>query len=853
MELSVQARQTEGRQSPAPESADGSLNIPATTQQALQVTEASRETWESGTDDPAESGVSEPGRAQDGRFVPDRLRIGRSVSYEALAYLIIIFAAIVSRFWDLGSKTLHHDESLHTYYSWQYATGGGYVHDPLMHGPFLFHANALVYLLFGDTDATSRYMPALFGVILVGLPYLLRGARHLGRWGALSASFFLLISPTILYQSRYIRHDIYTIAGTLLLFICIVRYIERPQRRWLVTGAATIAFLLTNHEIIFAILAIFGGYLYGAVFVEYFRAWRRFAPRLATILVAAHVIFAALGIVLYLVVPESRRAELLDIPWNNPTREQERDYYATVLTNPLVIGFLVLLGLFLISLYFLSREAKRLDLDILANVLTPEEGSGTVSHAVRVAWRDKTGLLAAVTAALVIFVPLYTSMFQNMNGLRSSTIATDGTLLYWLGQHDYQRGEQPWFYFLLLMPQYEYLAVLLGGFMVAVAGIRAVGSLFGRSPGPNLFFRLFLAVWFVLIFAGLSFAGEKMPWLVVHIALPAILLAAVLTGVAIEWVTQHRNTLMGTGTPARLPVMNRRDWGLTAVLLIVGGAWFWRAANLSYGEFVPEGTPNRGGWQRTVTEFGADNWWRLAVPWILVIGLLVAWTVWRGGRRAALSAIAAVILGLSIMQVHAGWRMSYYEADVPKDMMIYTQTSPDVSRIMDELDELSAQLTGGPHLSVWYDSDVSWPFQWYLRDYTQKRFIGSTLSGPPEDAAVVLLGGSGTTAEFMEGYTGQEYVLRWWFPEDTYRHFAIAPEINPGRSAWGSSEDPHGPIDVVRSIGDTLENQTNIDDQLRLYRLVIYRDLDGSIGQTNFRIFIRNDLLPLYDSIRYGS
>jgi hypothetical protein len=172
---------------------------------------------------------------------------------------------------------------------------------------------------------------------------------------------------------------------------------------------------------------------------------------------------------------------------------------------------------------------------------------------------------------------------------------------------------------------------------------------------------------------------------------------------------------------------------------------------------------------------------------------------------------------------------------------------------MDELDELSAQLTGGPHLSVWYDSDVSWPFQWYLRDYTQKRFIGSTLSGPPEDAAVLLLGGSGTTAEFLEGYTGQEYVLRWWFPEDTYRHFAIAPEINPGRSAWGSSEDPHGPIDVVRSIGDTLENQTNINDQLRLYRLVVYRDLDGSIGQTNFRIFIRNDLLPLYDSIRYGS
>ena len=52
------------------------------------------------------------------------------------------------------------------------------------------------------------------------LPYLLRGPRLLGRWGALTASFLLLVSPTILYQSRYIRHDIYTVVGSLLLFIC---------------------------------------------------------------------------------------------------------------------------------------------------------------------------------------------------------------------------------------------------------------------------------------------------------------------------------------------------------------------------------------------------------------------------------------------------------------------------------------------------------------------------------------------------------------------------------------------------------------------------------------------------------
>ncbi len=780
-----------------------------------------------------------------GRTVP------ASISIETFAYLLMILAAILTRFWDLGSKTLHHDESLHTYYSWELATGRGYVHDPLMHGPFLFHANALVYWLFGDTDATSRYMPALFGVILVALPWLLRGAAHLGRWGALSASFFLLISPSILYQSRYIRHDIYTIAGTLLLFICIVRYVERAERRWLVTGAATIAFLLTNHEIIFAILVIFGGYLYAAVFVEYFRAWRRYAPRLATALVAIHVLMVVASAGLFLATSTASKDELLDIPWNNPTREQEREYYETVLTNPMVLGYVVLFALFCAALVLLVMEARKLvPPEDCGLACRPEKRPNSVSRSVRSAIRDRGGLLMALAEGLAFFVPLYTTLFQNMNGLRTSTIATDGTLLYWLGQHDVQRGEQPWFYFLLLMPQYEFLAVFLGGFMLAVVGVRAVGALFGFSHGRNLFFRLFLAVWFVLIFAGLSYGGEKMPWLVVHIALPGILLAATLTGAAAERLFRLVRTR--TQSVRQLPDFVQTDWTLAVLLLLAGGSWIWIAAKLSYGQFIPFSEGNRGGLRRVATEFAVDHWWWLALPWVVVIGLLLVWTLLRGPLRTALATLAAVIVGLSLLQVHGAWRMVYYEADVPRDMLIYTQTSPDVQRVVNEIDELSALLTGGYDMQVVYDSHVSWPMQWYLRNYPNKRFVGSALTDSAGEAAVVLVG-PGTSTEALAGYTPTEYVLRWWFPEETYRDFALEPEIPVGRSAWKSADDPHGPIDILRSIADTVSNQQEIDYQLRLYRLLMYRDLDSNIGQTNFTLYVRNDLLPLYNSIRYGS
>ena len=209
------------------------------------------------------------------------------ITLELALYAVILIAAVLTRFWDLGSRALHHDESLHAYFSWLLATGEGYVHDPLMHGPFLFHFNALIYALFGDSDASSRFGPALFGVILVALPILLRGPRHLGRWGALTASALILISPSLLYQSRYLRHDIFTVAGALFLLIAIVRYVEQPSRGWLIAIGVTVGFLLTNHEIVFGIAAIFVAVIAGALL------WGNLRP-LAPILFAAGIVAIAL-------------------------------------------------------------------------------------------------------------------------------------------------------------------------------------------------------------------------------------------------------------------------------------------------------------------------------------------------------------------------------------------------------------------------------------------------------------------------------------------------------------------------------------------------------------------------------
>ena len=235
---------------------------------------------------------------------------------EAGLYALILLAGVLTRFWDLGSRALHHDESLHAYFSWLLATGQNYAHDPLMHGPFLFHMNALIYALLGASDASSRFSAALFGVILIALPILLRGERHLGRWGALTASTLFLISPALLYQSRYIRHDIFTVVGALVLFIAIMRYIERPARGWLIAIGATLGFLLTNHEIVFGIAAIFFAVIVGALL------WGRLRV-LAPLLLVSGV--AAIALVELL--PDATGRPLPTIPWRSPTQSEQFAFY----------------------------------------------------------------------------------------------------------------------------------------------------------------------------------------------------------------------------------------------------------------------------------------------------------------------------------------------------------------------------------------------------------------------------------------------------------------------------------------------------------------------------------------------
>jgi len=184
-----------------------------------------------------------------------------TINWEVVAYVVILAIAIFTRFSGLGDRVMSHDESLHTQFSYYLYQDGNFRHDPLMHGPILFHVTAFFYFLFGDNDFVARIYPALLGVGMVMLPLLFR--RWLGRTGTLLASIMMLASPLLLYYQRYIREDIPSIFATLIVVWCVFSYLDgsarwRRKAIWLYVFSGAMLWSLGSKEVAFMYVAIFG-------------------------------------------------------------------------------------------------------------------------------------------------------------------------------------------------------------------------------------------------------------------------------------------------------------------------------------------------------------------------------------------------------------------------------------------------------------------------------------------------------------------------------------------------------------------------------------------------------------------
>ena len=416
-------------------------------------------------------------------------------------------------------------------------------------------------------------------------------------------------------------------------------------------------------------------------------------------------------------------------------------------------------------------------------------------------WNRKV-FLGAWAIFAFIFVMLFSNFGSNPVGVGTGAWQSLG---YWLAQQEVARGSQPWYYYFTIGAVYEFLPFVVAGAAMVYYGFRSgfrpflliLGIVAGMAVLANYslsFHKVFvmedgmriekdaltlvgnlallavyasaigipfalktskitrfLIFWMIGTFIVYTQAGEKMPWLLVNISLPAIILAARIINdivMSIDWSGAVRSrawfALVG------VPIFYLLLWKIVFDDLGQGGRQF------------------------------ASAWVILTGLGLLLLGLQVLAS--RIGRSQAFGIIGLVSVVLLFgLTFRAGWVANYQNGDIPREMLVYTQTSPDLHELAKEIEQ-AAQLTGDrSEIKIVIDTKnaFAWPWQWYLRHYTQALLTdhSSDKVVVGEDRLIAIISvdnNARVKASLPDGFSdGRRLVHRWWFPE-IYR--GLTPE-----------------------------------------------------------------------------
>lgn len=759
-----------------------------------------------------------------------------NLNWELVAWVILLLLAATLRFVDVGTRAMSHDESLHALYSYYLYDNGNYEHNPMMHGPLLFHMNAISYFLFGDNDTTARIPPVLFGIATVWMMWLYR--RYIGRVGALVAATLITISPSLLFHSRYIRNDIYIILFILIWVYGAFRYLDTRQGRYLMVMTMGMAWGFIAKENHFMNGAIMGAFFVGLA------AWQLVGKRLWLAIVP---VAAGGGIWYWLhirarelatqaagaadseaLLSQSDRTELLGLAglavgglialglivtamkredWTKLRRNASADLAIVMVSlilpfvSPFILAFvfqwdlkakfdningwstgdmtltaILVLVLTLISFaiayfWFEMRPAAPANETGKKAKATEKDEEATAGAAPVVTTSETRfgffGWMRLMGAFWLIQVLFFTTFLTNIrNGLATGVV---GSLGYWLAQQEVARGGQPWYYYLMLGALYEFLPWILSGLgMIAIVywlfrrkdwdpvsaatdlplsvqqEITRNGKVDAAAATHQRLVRVYFAAfgiwWVISTWLAYTVAGEKMPWLMTHMALTMCVVGGWWFGrllQRISWQTvweQRAFWLIGV-TPA-----------LIFALLALNG-----------------NTPSI---DRSLSEMAGTM--QRVVALLALGGLLYA--IWYWGNRvgwwstARMLGVGLVAL-LFLLTIRFSYMLTYINYDMATEYLVYAHASPDVKRALDEIDSISERTVGGRNIVVSYDNESSWPMSWYMRLYPNHKFYGSAPNSDNMSAPVIIVGPDNydkVHPYVMRDYVKRTYRLVWW-------------------------------------------------------------------------------------------
>jgi predicted membrane-bound mannosyltransferase/DNA-binding beta-propeller fold protein YncE len=740
-----------------------------------------------------------------------------AVTNEIALFAVIILLAVATRFYDLETRVMSHDESLHTYFSWLLYRGQGYQHSPMMHGPLQFHLIALSYFMFGVSDFTARIPAVIFNLMTIFMVWYWR--RYLGRTGALIAGFLMLISPFMLYYGRYVREDPYAVFSGVLMLYAMLRYFEVGRQKYLLMVAAALAihFLTKETSFLYTAQALVYLAVYFIIKVTR-RQWENaeYDYKAFIISLCAMILLAGAAAGIHLSAQDT--AILSGTETAIPANPQESALHTTGehATSPLVIGFgagaavaFIATAFFLIRGYTWERVRTERSFELLfvfgtivlpqlspllmnlTDVIIPTDvgqvealANNPGSLLVIGGFLLLTFALAVIAGllwnpqhfwktALVFWVPftlLYTTIFTNASGFFTGTI---GSLGYWIVQHEVERGSQPWYYYLLIqLPVYEFLTVL--GFLLALylgfqrklnpqsesTTIEEADSALhfdDKKTEEANFTNTFslLVYWVIVTIAVFSYAGEKMPWLTIHMAWPLALISGWALGRVIETTNWQ--------------AVKENNAALTFFSIVVFIASTARVILIWNGPIRP--FQGQG-----LEQLQATNAFLLP----LVVSILSAGAGYYFLRSWSFSdfrrVFVLVFFGfLAVLTIRASFRATYITYDEATEYLVYAHGATGIKDVIRQAEEISKRTTGGMGIALAYDASapdtgVSWPFVWYLRDFTNLRSFDQPTRSLRESVVIIVDEKNFDKIEpaIGPGYYRQDYIRMWWPMQDYF-------------------------------------------------------------------------------------
>ena len=212
-----------------------------------------------------------------------------------------------------------------------------------------------------------------------------------------------------------------------------------------------------------------------------------------------------------------------------------------------------------------------------------------------------------------------------------------------------------------------------------------------------------------------------MPWLTTHLTLPMILIGGWLVGTLLEGVKWQT-------------VRERGGW----LLLVLGPLSIIALVRV----LIPLLAGQIFSGQQTQEELALTGLWLTAL--LVLAGSLYALirVAQRLGWGQTTRLAGLLMVGaLAFQTARAAWMASYLNFDEATEYLVYAHSAGSVKLVMEQIEEISLRTTDGYDLKVAYDNRVSWPFSWYLRDYSQAIYYADQPTRSQlADAPVILAG-----------------------------------------------------------------------------------------------------------------